>query len=34
MTREQKIIRDKLGLLRLAKESGNISEACRIFGYF
>lgn len=33
MTREQKIIKNKLGLLRLAKELGNISEACRIFGY-
>jgi len=33
MTREEKIIKNKLGLLRLAKELGNISEACRIFGY-
>jgi len=33
MTVEQKIIKNKLGLLKLAKELGNISQACKIFGY-
>jgi len=30
MTVEQKIIKNKLGLLKLAKELGNISQACKI----
>ncbi len=33
MTVEQKIIKNKLELLRLAKGLGNVSQACKIFGY-
>jgi transposase InsO family protein len=33
MTKEQKIIRGKLGLLELAKQLGNVSQACRVMGY-
>lgn len=33
MTVEEKIIKNKIGLLKLAKELGNISQACKIFGY-
>ena len=33
MTTEHKIIKNKLGLLNLAQELGNISQACKIFGY-
>jgi len=33
MTNESKIIKNKLGLLELAKYLGNVSEACKIFGY-
>ncbi len=33
MTREQKIIKTKVGLLELAKQLGNVSKACRIMGY-
>ncbi len=33
MTNEQKIIKNKLGLLRLAEQLGNISQACRVMGY-
>lgn len=33
MTREQKIIRAKVGLLELAKQLGNVSQACRMMGY-
>lgn len=33
MTAEQKIIRNKVGLLQLAKQLGSVSQACRIFGY-
>jgi transposase InsO family protein len=33
MTREQKIIRAKVGLLELGKQLGNVSQACRIMGY-
>jgi len=32
MTVEQKIIRNKLGLLELAKQLGNVSQACKVFG--
>ncbi len=28
MTNEQKIIKNKLGLLRLAEQLGNVSQAC------
>ena len=30
---QEKIIKNKLGLLNLAKELGNVSRACKIFGY-
>jgi ACT domain-containing protein len=33
MTVEQKIIKNKLGLLELAKHLGNVSQACKVFGY-
>lgn len=33
MTTEQKIIRNKVGLLELAKQLGNVSRACKIMGY-
>ncbi len=33
MTAEQKIIKNKVGLLELAKHLGNVSQACKVFGY-
>jgi len=33
MTVEQKIIRNKVGLLELAKQLGNVSQAFKVFGY-
>ncbi len=33
MTKERKVIRAKLGLLGLAKQLGNVSQACKILGY-
>ena len=33
MTREQKIIRGKVGVLELAKQLGSVSQACKIMGY-
>jgi hypothetical protein len=33
MTAERKVIRAKLGLLELAKQLGNVSQACKILGY-
>jgi transposase InsO family protein len=33
MTTEQKIIRTKVGLLELAKQLGNVSQACQVMGY-
>ena len=33
MTMEQKIIKNKLGLLNLARELGSVSKACKVFGY-
>ena len=33
MTQDQKIIRPKLGVLELAKQLGNVSQACKIMGY-
>ena len=33
MTSEEKIIKNKLGLLRLAEHLGNVSQACRVMGY-
>jgi molybdenum-dependent DNA-binding transcriptional regulator ModE len=32
MTREQKIIRGKVGLLELAKQLGSVSQACKVMG--
>ena len=32
MTREQKVIRGKVGLLELAKQLGNVSQTCKIMG--
>ena len=34
MTKEQKIIRAKVGLLELAKQLGNVSQACKMMGYW
>jgi molybdenum-dependent DNA-binding transcriptional regulator ModE len=28
-----KVVKNKIGLLKLAKELGNISQACKIMGY-
>ena len=33
MTKDQKIIRAKLGVLELAKQLGNVSQACKMMGY-
>jgi len=33
MTVEQKIIKNKVGLLELAKQLGNVSRACKVMGY-
>lgn len=33
MTEQQKIIKNKLGLLRLAQQLGSVSEACKVIGY-
>ena len=33
MTTDEKIIKNKLGLLRLAEQLGNVSQACRMMGY-
>lgn len=33
MTKDQKIIKAKLGLLELAKQLGNVSKACKVMGY-
>jgi transposase InsO family protein len=33
MTQADKIIRPKVGLLELAKQLGNVSQACRVMGY-
>jgi len=33
MTKEQKIIRAKVGLLELGKQLGNVSQACKMLGY-
>jgi transposase InsO family protein len=33
MTVEEKIIKNKLGLLELSKHLGNVSQACKVFGY-
>lgn len=33
MTTEQKLIKSKLGILDLARQLGNVSQACKIMGY-
>ncbi|MCG1040835.1 IS481 family transposase, partial [Mycetohabitans sp. B7] len=33
MTQEQKVIRAKVGMLELARQLGNVSQACRVMGY-
>ena len=33
MTNERKVIRAKLGVLELARQLGNVSQACKIMGY-
>lgn len=33
MTIEQKVIKNKLGVLELARQLGNVSQACKIMGY-
>jgi hypothetical protein len=33
MTQEQKVIRAKVGVLKLAKQLGNVSQTCRVMGY-
>ena len=33
MTTEQKIIKNKVGLLELVRQLGNVSRACKILGY-
>jgi hypothetical protein len=33
MTTDQKIIKNRLGLLELANQLGNVSQACKILGY-
>ena len=32
-TYNEKIIKPRLGLLELAKELGNVSQACKVMGY-
>jgi molybdenum-dependent DNA-binding transcriptional regulator ModE len=32
MTKDQKIIEAKIGLLELAKQLGNVSQACKTLG--
>ncbi|MEM9129685.1 MAG: IS481 family transposase [Pseudomonadota bacterium] len=33
MTKDEKIIRTKVGLLELARQLGNVSQACKVMGY-
>lgn len=33
MNLETKVIKNKVGLLNLAKELGNVSQACKVLGY-
>jgi len=33
MTTEEKIIKNKLGLIKLAQTLGNVSQACKVMGY-
>ncbi|MFL3876095.1 hypothetical protein wTkk_001251 [Wolbachia endosymbiont of Trichogramma kaykai] len=32
-TTQEKILEPKLGLLELAKQLGNVSQACKVMGY-
>ena len=33
MTQIEKVIKPKVGLLELARQLGNVSQACKIMGY-
>jgi hypothetical protein len=33
MTNRQKIIKTKVGILELARQLGNVSQACKVMGY-
>jgi hypothetical protein len=33
MNTDQKIIKNKLGLLKLSQMLGNVSQACKVMGY-
>lgn len=33
MNTQSKLIKTKVGLLKLAEELGNVSQACKLFGY-
>ena len=33
MTNEQKIIKNKVGLLKLSQTLGSVSQACKVMGY-
>jgi hypothetical protein len=33
MTTEEKVIKNKLGLIKLSKTLGNVSQACKVMGY-
>jgi len=33
MSKDQKVIKVKVGLLELAKQLGNVSKACKVMGY-
>ena len=33
MTNAEKVIKNKVGLIRLSEELGNVSQACKIMGY-
>ncbi len=33
MTTQEKIIKNKLGILELSKHLGSVSQTCKVFGY-
>jgi hypothetical protein len=33
MTTEQKIIKNKLGIIKLSRTLGKVSQACKVIGY-
>ena len=33
MTNQQKIIKTKIGILELARQLGNVSQACKVMGH-